>query len=182
MTPLDLRSAFEAYAVLFGYPTAGCLDGAARRARALVTGRAASALERFGAWLATSSPASREEEYTAALDLSPSCPPYLGYHLVGDGQPRGAFLARLAGVMQAHAFEPGGELADHVGVVLRFLAAAPEGPDRRALLADALVPALDRMRAAFEGRPSPYRDLVESLGAFASDAALAGAGAEEVTA
>ena len=170
-TSTDTRAALASYAALFSYPRAH-LAVAARCLRGIAGARAAASLDHFGAWLAEATPEAREEEYTAAFDLSPTCPPYVGQHLVGDGPPRGAFLARLAGVYEANGFVPEGELADHVAVVLQFLADAEDGPDREALLADGLVPALEKMAASFAERESPYRHLVESLGAFAS--ALAG--------
>jgi nitrate reductase delta subunit len=171
----DVRAALASYAALFAYPAAD-LDAPARRARALIGSRAIPALDRFRAWLAGSPPSAREEEHTAAFDLDPACPPYVGFHLVGDGPPRGAFLARLAGVYRAAGFEAAGELPDHVALVLRFVAEAPDGPDRDALLADALLPALDRMRDALAGRESPYRHLVESLRAYAGALAAAAEG------
>jgi nitrate reductase delta subunit len=169
MTPADERAALAAYAALFAYP-GGDLGAAAARIAALVGRGAREGLERFGAWLARTSPAEREEEHTAVFDLEPACPPYVGFHLVGDGPPRGAFLARLAGVYRARGFVPEGELPDHLAVVLRFLSEA-DGPDRDALLSDGVVPALGGMRAALGEGGSPYRDLVESLAAFVAEAA-----------
>jgi len=56
-----------------------------------------------------------------------------------------------------------GELPDHVVVVLRYLAAVAEGADRRALLEDALVPALDKMLTTLEDPTNVYRSVLSAL-------------------
>jgi nitrate reductase delta subunit len=168
----DARAVLASYAALFAYPTAD-LEVPVRRASALAGPGAGAALDRFRGWLSASTIAEREEEHTAVFDLDPACPPYVGHHLVGEGPRRGAFLARLAGVYAAAGFAGEGELPDHLSLVLRFLAASPDGPDRDALLVEALVPALERMRAALARRETPYRHLLESLGAFARAVAAA---------
>lgn len=154
-----------AFADLLGYPAA---DPAplARRCRALSRGRgAAAALDAFLTRAETAAPHELEELYASTFDLEPACAPYLGHHLCGDGPQRGVFLARLAEVYRKDAFEAGagGELPDHLTVVLRYLAAVAEGADRQALLCDALVPALDRMVAALQGSGNVYGAVLSAL-------------------
>jgi nitrate reductase delta subunit len=167
----DVGALCAALAPLFAYPR-GDVRAAARRAVPLAAGCTASsaALERFAARVEAESPTGLEELYTATFDLRPACAPYLGAQLLPDDSPvRGALLAALAEQYVAHGFEPEGELADHVAVVLEFLARAPPGPVRDDLLQDGLLPALSRMAEAFEDRAHPYRDLVQSAFRLLSD-------------
>lgn len=165
---------------LLGYPR-GELAGPARWAAALAgTGSAAgAALSRFAAAIETLTPSAAEELYTATFDLEPTCAPYLGVHLLGDDPVRGLFLARLHELFAAAGFRPREELADHVAEVLGYLAVAGPGAERDDLVADALLPALDRMIDALAERPNPYRELlaaarelVAPVGAPAGAAAL----------
>jgi nitrate reductase delta subunit len=75
-------------------------------------------------------------------------------------------MARLADVYRQDGFQdgrPGGELPDHLTVVLRYLAAAPDGPSRTAVLEDALVPALEKMVAALPDGDDAYRPVLAAL-------------------
>ncbi len=174
------RQLLAVLADLLAYPR-GELAGPARWAAALAgkDSAAAAALHRFAAAIEAFSPSAAEELYTATFDLEPACAPYLGVQLLGDDPVRGLFLARLHEVFAAGGFRPREELADHVAEVLGYLAVAEPGPERDDLVADALLPALDRMIGALAERPNPYRDLlaaarelVAPVGAPAGAAAL----------
>jgi len=157
---------FSAFADLLTYPAADPAS-AARRCHGLVRARdSAAALEAFVNHAERAGPHQLEELYAATFDLDPSCAPYLGHHLCGDGPRRGTFLARLAEVYRQDGFAMAaadGELPDHVVVVLRYLAAVAEGADRRALLEDALVPALDKMLTTLEDPTNVYRSVLSAL-------------------
>jgi nitrate reductase delta subunit len=113
-----------------------------------------------------------QELYTATFDLRPACAPYLGAQLLPEDSPlRGRLLAKLLEVYEAEGFRPREELADHVAEVLGFLAAARPGPVRDDLVADGLVPAIDRMLAALDGARNPYRDLLAAARALLAPAA-----------
>ncbi len=72
---------------------------------------------------------------------------------------------------EAHGFEVGGgELPDHVVVILRFLASAPDSELAEDLVGEALLPALSRMTKdgdevaiAGEGGRRVYLRLLEAL-------------------
>ncbi len=166
MTDLERRSeALRGLADLLSYP-AGDAVAIARRCRGLVGGGAGRHLDAFVARAEAAGPRGLEEAYSATFDLQPACAPYVGHHLLGDGPQRGLFLARLAGVYRDDGFADraaGGELPDHVAVVLRYLAATPRGDARDALLRDGLVPAVDRMLAALDGPGNPYRAVLSAL-------------------
>lgn len=165
-SPASQPQVFSAFAELLAYPATDPA-AAARRCHALVRDRAAAAhLDAFAARAAAARPHELEELYSTTFDLDPACVPYLGHHLCGDSPQRGAFLARLVEVYRQDGFPaaaPGGELPDHLTVVLRYLAAVSGGEDRRALLEDALVPALDKMLAALEDPGNAYRGVLSAL-------------------
>ncbi len=160
------REVLSSFAELLSYP-ASDPAGPARRCRALVAGRpSAPLLDGFLSRAARARPHELEEVYSATFDLDPACAPYVGHHLAGESPKRGLFMARLAQAYRDDGFEGGsrfGELPDHVAVVLRYLAAAPEGPSRTAVLEDALVPALEKMVAALPEDDDAYRPVLAAL-------------------
>ena len=164
--PERQRQVFEAFAEILSYPARDPAP-AARRCRDLLADRAAADhLERFVARAEAARPHEMEEIYSSTFDVDPTCAPYVGHHLCGEGPRRGAFLARLVEVYRQDGFgggAPGGELPDHVSVVLRYLSAVPSGPSRQALLLDGLVPALDKMLAAPLDPGDVYRSVLAAL-------------------
>jgi nitrate reductase delta subunit len=168
----DARLLCGALADLLSYPR-GDVAALARAALPLAGhGPAAEALARFAAAAEAATPAALEELYTATFDLEPACAPYLGVHLLGDDDPRrGLLLARLAEVYAADGYAPREELADHVAEVLRFLSVARPGPARDDLVADGLLPALDRMREGLGASGNPYGELVAAARAAAASMA-----------
>jgi nitrate reductase delta subunit len=162
----DQQRLLSTFAELLAYP-AGDLAPLARRCHALLKGRdSAARLEAFAARAERARPHELEELYAATFDLDPTCAPYVGHHLCGDGPQRGLFLSRLAEVYRKDGFAvvaPDGELPDHLTVVLRYLAAVAGGADRQALLEDGLVPALDRMVASLDDPENVYRAVLQAL-------------------
>ena len=67
-----------------------------------------------------------EELYTETFDLTPAMTLYIGYHLFGETPKRSSFLVRLEEAYQAHDFDSGTELADHLCVLLRFFSVAQD--------------------------------------------------------
>ena len=167
MIPVDRqRHVLGAFADLLAYPSSDPLP-AARRCAELVAGRESRRhLARFLARAEEAGPHELEELYSSTFDLDPACAPYVGHHLCGDSPRRGVFMARLADVYREDGFQagrPGGELPDHLAVVLRYLSEVPTGPAREALRSDALVPALDRMLEAPLDSDNVYRSLLAAL-------------------
>jgi nitrate reductase delta subunit len=165
-TPDRQQQLFTAFAELLAYPS-GDPSPAARRCHGLVRDPGSAAdLDRFVARAEQARPHELEELYASTFDLEPTCAPYVGHHLCGDGPQRGVFLSRLADVYRQDGFDvvaPGGELPDHLSVVLRYLGAVGSGPGRQALLEDALVPALDKMLASLDDPANVYRSLLSAL-------------------
>lgn len=104
-----------------------------------------------------------EEIYAATFDLNPACCLYVGFHLFGESYKRGAFMARLNAEYRVRGFEPGNELPDHLGVVLRFLAEFADEDTRSWLLEDAVLPTLQKIVRAFDDTDNVYAMLVRAV-------------------
>ncbi len=124
---------------------------------------AARRIDAFATWVAATPRGRIEEVYTAALDLDPSCSPYVGQRLLGGDPRRGLFMARLAARYRARGFSPGSELPDHLAVMLRFLSHAPDDPDADELVADCVAPAAASLAGELTRREHPYAPVAEAV-------------------
>ncbi|MGA8891567.1 MAG: molecular chaperone TorD family protein, partial [Anaeromyxobacteraceae bacterium] len=116
--PTPRPQVLEAFAELLSYPTSDPAP-AARRCRALLSGRSAATLGAFVSRAERARPHEMEEAYSSTFDLDPACAPYVGHHLAGETPKRGIFMARLADAYREDGFPggaPSGELPDHVSV------------------------------------------------------------------
>jgi nitrate reductase molybdenum cofactor assembly chaperone len=166
------------FADALDYPGA---DLAARLAacRDAVSGESGEAAALVAAFMESvgGTPAGRLEElYAAAFDLQEECAPYLGAHLFRGDHRRGAFMAHLAAAYRVHGLTTGKELPDHLGAVLRYLAAAPEDEAASELLGLAVVPAVGAIAQGLARQGHPWEPLLRGLLLVVS--ARAGAGAE----
>lgn len=146
------------------YPGPGLGERVAACIARLGTGhRAAPGLREFARSVERARVGQLQESYAAAFDLDPSCSPHVGYRLLGPDPRRGMFLARLASRYRARGFSAGRELPDHLTVLLRFLAHAPDEPDRGELVGECLVPALASLARELRRREHPYAPLAETI-------------------
>jgi nitrate reductase delta subunit len=99
-----------------------------------------------------------QERYSDAFDFNPSCTLDLGWHLFGESHERGAFMAALLDDMAGAGLAATAELPDHLTNVLALL--AREAPDRAAMLADIVEPAVTRVHRALAEAGNPYADLL----------------------
>jgi nitrate reductase delta subunit len=86
----------------------------------------------------------------------------VGDQLFGATAARHAFLARLGVLQRAAGLDPGSELADHLAVVLRFLAIAPED-ELVPLARDGALPAAVKMRDALAAAGHPYAGALAAI-------------------
>jgi nitrate reductase delta subunit len=116
----------------------------------------------FRGALATLSPDQREELYTATFDVTPRCVPYVSIHLFGEENfKRGEFMAALHSQYDQAGFDPGGELPDHLAILLGYAATLDE-PARRELVEFCLLgPAAKIIQALPVGHP--YRYLLDAV-------------------
>ena len=116
----------------------------------------------FRSALGALSPDEREELYTATFDVMPQCVPYVSIHLFGEENfKRGEFMAALHSRYAMLGFATGGELPDHLGILLPFTATLGE-PERRELVEYCLLGPLANMILMLSP-DQPYRALLESV-------------------
>lgn len=128
---------------------------------------------RFGELLEGATLAELQEEYVMQFDFNPAQAPYLGHHLYGDNQKKGAYLIRVKQQYRRFDFEPPeNELPDHLRVLLAFLGHLVElGEDevRRRFIAEEVRPGLEKFLGAIQPRGlSPWLTLVEAAGLLVS--------------
>lgn len=139
---------------------------------ALGSGRADCPLASFARFIADSPEAALQEEYVATFDFNPATAPYLGHHLFGDNQKKGGYMIMLKQEYERCGYTAtAAELPDHLAVVLGFLAhrsrreGADEGAEnRRRFIAHCVLPGVERLQTAFDGRQhSPWRPVIEAV-------------------
>ena len=161
-TTLTTEGVCELLASIMAYPSPDLPAQVRDCAEALKAGhsRAAGPMEHFRRTIEQTPLAQLEELYTLTFDLRPVCYPYIGYQLFGDTYKRGEFLALLNARCRAAGFVVQGDLPDHLGVILSYLARTPD-PD---LVREGVLPTLDTMIEQL--KDNPYRDLLRAIQAF----------------
>jgi len=168
-TTLHGSFACAAVGVLFDYRFAESAPVLATEVGELLDERYAAAREHLRSFAREASPLSTKalnETFARTFDLSPSCAPYLSVHLFGEESfKRAELMVGLATAYDAAGFDAGGELPDHLAVVLRFAPLFPEGD--WADLARMCLPApLLRMQSTLEPTTNPYRHAIAALQAI----------------
>jgi nitrate reductase delta subunit len=116
----------------------------------------------FRSALAALTPDEREELYTDTFDVTPRCVPYVSIHLFGEENfKRGEFMAALQSQYEQAGFDSGGELPDHLAVLLRYAATLAE-PARRELVEFCLLGPLAKISQALPD-DHPYRFVLEAV-------------------
>ena len=156
------------FATLLSYPEAGVQTTAAACRELLQENRpeVAPQLQSFVDLLATSDQAQIEELFTATFDLQPVCHPYVGYQLCGENQKRSIFLMKMHQIYREHDFNPGIELPDHLGEMLRFIGTTGDQICRQELISDGLLPAVEKIIAGIDNDDHPYKGLLKALHSF----------------
>lgn len=112
-----------------------------------------AAFDRFARELGTKTLEELEEIYTGTFDIQALCYLEIGYVLFGEDYKRGAFLVELNRLHREHSHSTEGELADYLPAVLRLLTKMKDAGERRALMDEAVLPALDKMLGYFGDPP-----------------------------
>jgi nitrate reductase assembly molybdenum cofactor insertion protein NarJ len=145
------------FADLLEYPRPGVdIAATARECRDLVAEESPEAvplLDEFVAFAQRTPRDTIEEIFSATFDLNASCHPYVGYHMFGESYPRSLFMLELKDRFRSQNFDHGGELPDHIGVLLRFLSTCGDTEMRDEIARDAVLPTLAPMTAAPESAP-----------------------------
>ena len=179
MTPTGL---YDALALVLTYPTPVYKDALAHGAELLASSahaNSADSRQAFGA-AAESAPDplaayaafhgalapldtnALEELFTRTFDINPDCCLEVGWHLYGENYERGAFLVQMRGHLRRFRLAESTELPDHLTHALRILGRFdPEEGGRFAHRY--ILPALEKMRAGFEGKDNPYASLLSAI-------------------
>lgn len=159
------RAVYGDFAALLAYPDGGHVQRAVSLARRLheFSDAAAESMTQFSTFLASCSVEEAREHYTRAFDLSPLAVPYLSVYLFGAENPqRGQFMAGFSTAYAEAGHDCGGELPDHLAVVLAYGAVAPDETwddvERFCLPAPVKL-----MRQSLEKGTSPYHHVLASL-------------------
>lgn len=160
------REALHYFAELLDYPGPNLLE-IGRDCAELLDGDEVEAAERlrdFVQFVEVESPGRMEEIYTGTFDVNPACFIFVGYLLFGEGFKRGKFLVRLKEKYREHGFSAGKELADHMAVMIRFLAELDRDDElSRQITNDCLLPAMGQMIEGLDqdtDRPNPYSQVL----------------------
>lgn len=155
----------DALAQVLAYPEegyAGRLDRCAALLAADAPEEARRCIARFRERLGTADVGELQEEYTRTFDLDPSCSLEVGWHLFGENYSRGEFLVEMRRALRGLELEEAGELPDHLVHVLPVLARM-DPVSARTFIGERVLPALDKMLAALEGKDQRYEDLLRAV-------------------
>jgi nitrate reductase delta subunit len=148
----------ERIARLFEYPGEGYRSAA--REAALASGSAEIA--EFAGRIASFSTEELQELFIQTFDLNPDCTLDIGWHLFGENYERGEFLVKLRLLIRRHGIEESAELPDHLTHVLKLLDRMDQ-QEGGELSARCVLPALEKMLHAIEGKGSPFEELLRGL-------------------
>lgn len=126
----------------------------------------AKPVQAFAGFVNSQSLDSLEELYTQTFDITPVTSLYLGYHLFGETPKRSVFLIELTEAYKAHSFSSGIELADHLGVILRFLSVSEDDEFTLPLIEEGILPTLEKTEKELKKNNNPYAQVIGPLLAF----------------
>lgn len=151
--------------LLLQYPDAELLAARAELTtvvQALPATPAAEHLASFTDWFAAQDPEALEQHYVETFDLRRKSSLYLTYYLHGDTRRRGMALLTLNQRYRAAGWDTdGGELPDHLPVVLEFAALA--GPRTGEAPLRQHRRGLELIHRALTDAGSPYRHVLAAL-------------------
>ncbi|MET8132427.1 nitrate reductase molybdenum cofactor assembly chaperone [Streptomyces sp. NPDC005251] len=129
---------------------------------ALPPSPAAQHLAGFTAWFTSQEPDALERHYVEMFDLRRKSSLYLTYYLHGDTRRRGMALLTLNQRYKAAGWDTdGGELPDHLPVVLEFAALTGTGAGEAPLRQHRR--GLELIHRALDDADSPYRHVLGAL-------------------
>ena len=168
MLPEESKQLCRSFAEVLDYP-GGSVSESAKECLRQLDGSfpdIADQMRPFVTFLESQRRGALEELYAETFDLTPASTLYIGYHLFGETHKRSSFLVRLEEAYQSHGFQSGTELADHLCVMLRFLAVAQDAEFVIPLLEESILPVLDKMAGELQKGKIGYAPAVSSLRLF----------------
>lgn len=154
----------EKFGELLRYPGDDFLSKieACRSAAPEIDPEAARCLNNFSTHLCGLSVEEAQELYVQTFDLNPICALEVGWQLYGDNYDRGDFLVKMRQELERYGIQENVELPDHLCHVLPLLARM-DLEAARSFGAASVLPASKKMLAAFEGKKSPYANVLKAL-------------------
>jgi len=123
---------------------------------------AAEEISQFGEFLERHESWEVEETFTGTFDVNPACALEVGWHLFGEEYARGMFLVRMREELRKYGLSESAELPDHMTHALAVVGAMPDDEAERFVRA-CVLPAVQKMRQALDGKESPYSHVVACL-------------------
>lgn len=165
MLSQESRQLCQLFADILDYPD-GALRGAAKNCAEQLENTApgiTGPVRSFADFVNSRSLESLEELYTQTFDVTPATSLYLGYHLFGETPKRSEFLIKLTEAYESHSFSSGIELADHLGVILRFLSVAEDPEFALPLLEEGILPTLGKTEKELQKNENQYAMVIGPL-------------------
>jgi nitrate reductase delta subunit len=157
------REVFRLFGELLDYPGPDTVARAYTCGRLLDDADAMAELATFTVQSGCLSLERLEEIYTGTFEINPASFIYAGYVLFGESTKRGALMVKLQEEYRRRGFSYVGELPDHLGLMLRFLATVDDAPELvDDLLAECVAPAIHQMREAIDPA-NPYAALLSAI-------------------
>ncbi|MBI4180361.1 MAG: nitrate reductase molybdenum cofactor assembly chaperone [Chloroflexi bacterium] len=168
MLSQENRQLCRFFAEMLDYPGSGLLQTAkscAIQAESSFPGLT-EPVQSFADFVNSQSLESLEELYTQTFDVTPATSLYMGYHLFGETPKRSEFLISLTEAYESHSFSSGIELADHLGVMLRFLSVSEDPEFTLPLLEECVLPILAKTEKELKKSENPYAMVISPLLVF----------------
>jgi nitrate reductase delta subunit len=161
-----LATAWQAASLMLGYPDQELLERRTllRQAVSVLPPAVGEPLSRFLDHLEATPPATLAADYVATFDHRKRCCLYLTYYAYGDTRKRGMALLRFKHTYAAAGLVlDGGELPDHLAVVLEFGATGDLRQGRRLLTEHRA--GLELLRLALNDAGSPWARVLDAVSA-----------------
>jgi nitrate reductase delta subunit len=160
---MEPETIFGQLAALFEYPSEGYVERARDCAAAIESEQpqAAALFNQFCREIDGLSTDELQELFTRTFDLNPACTLEIGWQLYGEDYRRGEFLVHMRQGLREKELSESAELPDHLTHALALLGRLE--PDEASEFAGRfLLPALDKMLAAWKKDRNAYAALLES--------------------
>ena len=154
---------YQKLAVLFDYPGEEYVERVSTCATAMKSElpKAALLFEQFRREIDGFSTDDMQELFTRTFDLNPACTLEVGWQLYGEDYRRGEFLVRMRQELREKCLPESTELPDHLTHALALLGRM-EADEAAEFAGRFLLPAIDKMLAAWQKHRNAYAALLES--------------------
>lgn len=155
---------FDSLSDLLIYPETGLTDCLARCVTLATENKspALASLEMFADHVAKSDVDALQELYTRTFEINPVTALEVGWHLYGERYERGDFLTKMRRLLRQLDLEESTELPDHLTQALKALGRLDD-EHAPAFAQNFLVPAIEKMMEGFNGKDSPYQNVIKSI-------------------